>query len=122
MSLAQLRRALVRPVDEVAADLLRRDELPAPEKMEIYRISPELFERHFQLFNDLHRICGVAGDDFTIEEIEPERLGNVLKMLKTYPRRDTSGRLDVQLDELLDRLWGMAWRANEAKLPVFAVL
>lgn len=121
-TLASLRRAVVRPLGESAAGRLRLEELPPADQVEVYRIPEVAFEKHFALFNDLHRVCGVAGDDFTVEEIEPERLENVLKMLKTYPRRDSAGKLDTGLDDLLDRLWGLCWRANQAGMPVFAVL
>jgi hypothetical protein len=122
MSPGEYRRALVRAKDDAAADEIRADVWPGDDRVEIYRISDEVYEKYFQLFNDLERLCGVGGDDFTTEEIEADRLENVSKTAKTYPRRDTHGKLDVTLDELLDRLWGMCERTRTKGGGVFLIL
>lgn len=118
MRLQEIRRAIVRPMTEVAMEMLREGRLPE-EGVEVCSISEAAYQKHFQLFNDLHRVCGIAENDFEVEEIEPERLPLVMTTLKTYPRRDASGRLDVPLDELLDGLYGICWRGRE--MGVFLV-
>lgn len=116
------RRALVRAVDDSAADQIRADEWPGDERVELFRISDDVYSTYFQLFNDLDRLCGVGGDDFSVEEIEPDRLGCVSKVAKTYPRRDASGQLDATLDDLLDRLWSMCERTRSQGGGVFLIL
>lgn len=111
MRLTEIRRAIVRPLTEAAAEAIREGDLPT-EGIETYRIPETTYAKYFQLFNDLHRICGVAADDFEVEEVEPERLTLLLQTLKTYPRRDTAGKLDTTLDDLLDHLFGICWRAQ----------
>lgn len=123
MSLEKYRRGLVRPLAERVVEQVRRGDEPDPADVEHYAISDHDFEKYFQLFNDLERTCGVGGDDYTVDEVEPdERLARVLVALKTYNRRDPSGKLDARLDDLLDRLWGLCWRAKQSELPVFFVL
>ena len=117
MTLQRYRRGLIRPLTEVAEEVLREGALPHPEDVEVYRLPEGFFERHFALFNDLNRICGVAADDFTVEEVEPERLGRVITLLRTYPHRG-----DRELEDVLERMWGLCWRAKEAGRSVFLVL
>lgn len=122
MSLRHYRRGLLRGLTPEAADIIRAGNIPDEGAFEYCHIPDKLYERHFQLFNDLDRICGVAGDDFEVEEIEIERLACVSKTLKVYPRRDVHGKLDYELDDLLDRMWGICQRAQEQGLAVFLLL
>lgn len=122
MMLSRYRRGLLRPLSDLTADELREGDLSDPADVEHYKIEDAQYEKYFQLFNDLDRICGVAGEDFGVEEIEIERLDCVCKTLKTYNRRSSDGKLDVVLDTLLDRLWGICVRAKDAGQSVFFVL
>jgi hypothetical protein len=115
--LESIRRALVRPTSPAALEALRRGELPEGREMEVYRISEELYETYFQVFNDLERVCGIAGDDFEVEEVEEDRLPCLCRTLKTYSRSK-----DVVLDEFIDRMWGLCFRAEQAGVAVFFVL
>lgn len=117
MRLGSVRRALVRPKSSAAVQLLRRGDLPAEEDLEVYRIPPDTYETYFHVFNDLDRTCGIAGDDFETEEVEDDRMPCLLKTLKTYSRSN-----DKVLDEMIDRMWGLCYRADKEKMPVFFVL
>ena len=57
MRLESLRRALVRPTTHAAMLALRHGDLPAEKEAEIYRITPELYDTYFHVFNDLERTC-----------------------------------------------------------------
>lgn len=117
MSLQKYRRALIRPLDELTEDVVREGDVPEPGDLEVCRIPDELYERHFALFNDLDRVCGVGGDDHTVEEVEVDRLDRLIGVLRTYPCRD-----DPALADLLDRMWGLCDRARRAGRSVFFVL
>lgn len=117
VNLIAYRRGWLRPKNEVTLEQLRRGEAPELDDVEFYGIDEDLYERHFQLFNDLHRVCGVGGDDFTADEIEPERLPCVIRTLKTYPCAN-----DRELEEMLDRMWGLCYRAEKAGVSAFLVL
>lgn len=122
MSLGRYRRGLLRGLTPEADETIRQGEVPEEGTFEFCRVPDHLFEKHFALFNDLDRLCGVAGNDFEVEEVEIERLGRVCRTLKVYPRRDASGRLDYELDDLLDRMWGLCERAKKAELSVYFLL
>lgn len=122
MSFGPWKRAWVRPKTGEAEDLLRAGHLPLLTDLEVYEVTPEVFEAYFPLFNDLERVCGVGGADHELEEVEPERLENVLPLLKTYHRRTPDGTLDARLDDLLDRTWGLCFRAHKEGRSVFLVL
>lgn len=117
MSLQIYRRALIRPLDELTEDVLRDGDLPEPDAVEVYRIPDGMYERHFALFNDLDRTCGVGGDDHTVEEVEVDRLDRLIRTLRTYPCRE-----DRELEDMLDRMWGLCHRAKAAGRSVFFVL
>lgn len=117
MNLIAYRRGWLRPKNEVALEQLRRGDAPEVADVEFYGIDENAYERHFQVFNDLHRICGVGGDDFTADEVEPERLPCVIKTLKTYPHAG-----DRELEDMLDRMWGLCYRAEREGMSVFLVL
>lgn len=117
MSLQRYRRGLLRALNEVAEEMVREGDLPGPEEVEWYRLPEGFFERHFALFNDLDRVCGVGADDHTVEEVEPERLERVILTLRGYVCRE-----DRELEEVLDRMWGLCWRAKQAGRSVFFVL
>jgi hypothetical protein len=117
MSLQRLRRGLVRPLNAAALEALREGDLPDAMDIELHRIDEGDFQRHFQIFNDLERVCGINCDDFGVEEIEIERLPGVIRLLRACPAAG-----DQELGDLLDRMWGLCHRAELAGMPVFLVL
>ncbi len=113
------RRAVVRPLSEAALSALRDDRAAEPGQVEVLKIADDLFARHFEVFNDLDRLCGIGGDDHCCEEVEPERLENMVEMLKAYPK---PGPRDRKLEGFVDHLRGMGYQAIKAGMPVFFVL
>ncbi len=117
MKLSHYRRAILRPLTLNALVIVQSGDLPELTLLELYRIPDELFQTHFHLFNDLDRICGIATEDHHVEEVEPDRLPLVIRTLRAYPCAN-----DRDLEDMIDRLWGLCHRGLDSDRPVFFVL
>ncbi len=114
--LLKFRRAWIGPKSLAAFEQILDGEIPEPDELFVLLIPEDRYESQiFPLLNDMERVCGVAGADFAVEEIEQARLGNVIEFLKSYPTV-SGGNVDPWLADWLDRAWGMCWVALQGGL------
>ena len=116
-STGKLRRAIVVPTTQAAVDALRDDRSPPTGQYTAWTVPHATYEQAFQFFNDLARVVGIETDDYSVEEVESDKLDSLIHFVRTYP---SLGNRD--LGELLDRVQGMSYQAQRQKMPLFFVL
>jgi hypothetical protein len=116
-SAAKLRRALVVPSSQAALDALRDDSTPPAGQYIAWSIPSTTYDGAFQFFNDLARVTGIETDDYAAEEVEPDKLDELIRFVRTYPSHGNR-----ELGELLDRIQGMSYKAQNLKMPFYFVL